>query len=398
MHVRVSAGDAEYFDAAMRAPLLKRIAEETGGRFFTPANAAALPEAISYSGRGVTVVEERELWDMPALFLAADRPGRRRVGLPARAGAGVRRRSTAEVAKRAEHESCLCELGALCVLLVVSCCAACCARAPRARAADTHLLVITGVAGDEEHAQQFHKWATAFIDAAKKKDGVPDANITLSRREPSRPGASRRRRENVEKAFADIAGARQAERRGVRPADRPRQLRRHAAPRSTCPGPTSRSPTRRKLLGKLSDAARRVRQHRELERRVPASRWPRRAASSSPRPRPAASATRRASPSSSSRRFSDDAADRDRNGRVSVLRSVRVREGEGRRRPIEQKGYMLTEHATIDDGGEGKLAATLFLGTGRARRRAERRHRRSRRCARSSRSATPSSSRSPGCG
>jgi uncharacterized membrane protein len=69
MHVRVSAGDAEYFDAAMRAPLLKRIAEDTGGRFFTPANAATLPEAISYSGRGVTVVEERELWDMPALFL-----------------------------------------------------------------------------------------------------------------------------------------------------------------------------------------------------------------------------------------------------------------------------------------------------------------------------------------
>jgi hypothetical protein len=70
MHLRVSAGDAEYFDAGMRAPLLKRIAEETGGRFFTPATAASLPEAISYSGRGVTVVEERELWDMPALFLA----------------------------------------------------------------------------------------------------------------------------------------------------------------------------------------------------------------------------------------------------------------------------------------------------------------------------------------
>ena len=69
MHVRVSAGDAEYFDAAMRAPLLKRIAEETGGRFFTSTNVASLPEAISYSGRGVTVVEERELWDMPALFM-----------------------------------------------------------------------------------------------------------------------------------------------------------------------------------------------------------------------------------------------------------------------------------------------------------------------------------------
>jgi uncharacterized membrane protein len=69
MNLRVSAGDAEYFDAAMRAPLLRRVAEETGGRFFTTANAASLPEAISYSGRGVTVVEERELWDMPALFM-----------------------------------------------------------------------------------------------------------------------------------------------------------------------------------------------------------------------------------------------------------------------------------------------------------------------------------------
>jgi uncharacterized membrane protein len=69
LHVRVSAGDSEYFDAAMRAPLLTRIAEETGGRFFTPATAASLPEAISYSGRGVTVVEDRELWDMPVLLI-----------------------------------------------------------------------------------------------------------------------------------------------------------------------------------------------------------------------------------------------------------------------------------------------------------------------------------------
>ena len=69
MHARASAGDSEYFDAAMRSSLLKRIAEETGGRFFTPADAASLPEAISYSGRGVTVVEERDLWDMPILLM-----------------------------------------------------------------------------------------------------------------------------------------------------------------------------------------------------------------------------------------------------------------------------------------------------------------------------------------
>lgn len=69
IHVRASAGDSEYFDAAMRQPLLERVAEETGGRFFTEDNAETLPEAINFSGRGVTVVEERELWDMPIVLL-----------------------------------------------------------------------------------------------------------------------------------------------------------------------------------------------------------------------------------------------------------------------------------------------------------------------------------------
>jgi hypothetical protein len=69
IHARASAGDNEYFDAAMRSSLLSRISEETGGRFFTQATASSLPEAISYSGRGVTVIEERDLWDMPVLLL-----------------------------------------------------------------------------------------------------------------------------------------------------------------------------------------------------------------------------------------------------------------------------------------------------------------------------------------
>ena len=67
--IRVAPSDAEYFDAAMRAPLLKRIAEETEGRFHTPADAAKLADAITYSGKGVTVVEERDLWDMPIILI-----------------------------------------------------------------------------------------------------------------------------------------------------------------------------------------------------------------------------------------------------------------------------------------------------------------------------------------
>jgi uncharacterized membrane protein len=60
---------SEYFDAGMRANLLRRLAEETGGRYYAAGDTAALSEAISYSGRGVTVVDQRDLWDMPVNFL-----------------------------------------------------------------------------------------------------------------------------------------------------------------------------------------------------------------------------------------------------------------------------------------------------------------------------------------
>jgi uncharacterized membrane protein len=68
--VRAGAGDAEYFDAVMHAARLQRIAEETGGRFYTPETVAGLPEDVKYAGRGVTTTEERELWNMPVVLMA----------------------------------------------------------------------------------------------------------------------------------------------------------------------------------------------------------------------------------------------------------------------------------------------------------------------------------------
>jgi hypothetical protein len=68
--VRAVQSDAEYFDAAMQAPRLQRIAEETGGKFYTTAAAAGLPQDLQYSGRGVTTIEELELWHMPIVLLA----------------------------------------------------------------------------------------------------------------------------------------------------------------------------------------------------------------------------------------------------------------------------------------------------------------------------------------
>ncbi len=61
--------EAEYFDAGMREPLLRRIARETGGRFYTTASLSTLPEDLRYTGGGVTAVEHRDLWDMPIVFL-----------------------------------------------------------------------------------------------------------------------------------------------------------------------------------------------------------------------------------------------------------------------------------------------------------------------------------------
>ncbi len=70
IYVRAGASDAEYFDPTMHEGPLRRIAEETGGRFYTPETVAGMAEDVRYAGRGVTSVEERELWNMPIILIA----------------------------------------------------------------------------------------------------------------------------------------------------------------------------------------------------------------------------------------------------------------------------------------------------------------------------------------
>ena len=59
----------EQFGAGRRTELLRRIADETGGRFYTMDDADVLADEIRYTESGDTVYEERSLWDMPVLFL-----------------------------------------------------------------------------------------------------------------------------------------------------------------------------------------------------------------------------------------------------------------------------------------------------------------------------------------
>lgn len=60
----------EYYEAEMRSTVLRRVAEETGGLYYTPDNVASLPDDISYTDSGTTIIEEQDLWDMPIIFLS----------------------------------------------------------------------------------------------------------------------------------------------------------------------------------------------------------------------------------------------------------------------------------------------------------------------------------------
>jgi len=237
-------------------------------------------------------------------------------------------------------------------------CTLLCANA--AFAQQTHLLVITGVPGDQEHAAQFEKWATSFIDAAKKKDAVPDANITFL-------ADKRATRDGVEKAFTDLAAR-----------ARPNEsvvvlLIGHGSFDGTqaafnLPGPDLTVADWTRLLGKLS--AQRVAFVNTTSSSgafLPAVAAPGRVVVTATKTGGERNETQ--FPGYFVEAFNDNAADRDRNGHVSIAEAFEYAKAKVVE-AFKQKGNLLTEHATIDDGAsagaESHLAAAIFLGTGRA--------------------------------
>jgi len=59
----------EAYDVRQNRALLERISSATGGRYWTPAEWANLPEGISYSTAGITEQQINYLWDAPFFFL-----------------------------------------------------------------------------------------------------------------------------------------------------------------------------------------------------------------------------------------------------------------------------------------------------------------------------------------
>ncbi len=81
-------------------------------------------------------------------------------------------------------------------------------QATPATAQQTHIIVITGLSGDPAYAEEFHQWATTLIDAATDRYELPAENIIyLAEKTDVDPVRieDRSTRENVERAFATVA-------------------------------------------------------------------------------------------------------------------------------------------------------------------------------------------------
>ena len=68
-HFRREDGVAENFRPEQNRELLEKLAEQTGGRYWTLDEVSGLPDEIRFSRAGITSREIMDLWDMPALFI-----------------------------------------------------------------------------------------------------------------------------------------------------------------------------------------------------------------------------------------------------------------------------------------------------------------------------------------
>jgi hypothetical protein len=68
-NVLVSDLNREYYSAAQNSDLLKRIAAETGGKYYTPDQTQSLLDDLTYRQTPYSERVTKDLWDMPVNFL-----------------------------------------------------------------------------------------------------------------------------------------------------------------------------------------------------------------------------------------------------------------------------------------------------------------------------------------
>lgn len=236
------------------------------------------------------------------------------------------------------------------------------------------LLVIVGLAGDPEHGALFHKWGTALVEASEKV-GIERAQVTYlgDVKEGGARVSGPATKEQIGQTFSALAKA--------------------AGPDDVLyvvllgHGNYDGSAARFNLPGPDITAS----EFNVLLRKVPSRNvvFVNTASSSGPfvedlsgPGRTIITATRSGAEQYSTlfggyfvESFTAEAADADKNKRVSMLEAFLYAKGEVTR-AYEREGLLVTEHATLDDNGdkkgsqdptptgaEGKVAAALSLGS-----------------------------------
>ncbi|MGE5199448.1 MAG: C13 family peptidase, partial [Rhodospirillaceae bacterium] len=106
-------------------------------------------------------------------------------------------------AARTGHETALAKWRLLAASLALSL-----AVSAPAFAQGSHVLVIVGLGGDHENAERFHRWASAIVDAAKDRYGLPADSIVYLGEDPARDKArinGRSTRESIDAAVTRLA-------------------------------------------------------------------------------------------------------------------------------------------------------------------------------------------------
>jgi hypothetical protein len=232
-------------------------------------------------------------------------------------------------------------------------------------AQDTHLLVVTGVAGTEPHATRFHGWATAIVDASTKA-GLPASNITYLADTPDQDPArikGRSTRDGVTQALADLATR-------AKPDDEVFIMLighgsfdgRQAA--FNLPGPDLSAADYATLLGRFTrQQVVFVNTASSSGAFLPVLAGPGRTIVTATKTGGERNETR--FPEHFVDGLANPAADADRNGRISIFEAfeyARLRVAAS----YEQSGHIATEHPTLDDGTGGKMAAMLYLSPRRS--------------------------------
>ena len=236
------------------------------------------------------------------------------------------------------------------------------------------LLVVVGLAGDPEHGELFHKWGAALSDAATKVGVTGERLVYLG--DPKGEGArvsGRATKEEIDKAMAAFAKA--------------------AAPEDVVyivlfgHGSSDGQSARFNLSGPDVTAA----EFNTMLRRLPSRNVVFVNTSSSSGPfvealsapgRTIITATRSGAEQFTTlfggyfvEALSNEAADGDKNGRISMLEAFQYSKAEVTR-AYEREGLLATEHAMLDDNGDkngsqtpaatgadGKLASAMSLGS-----------------------------------